>query len=224
MISLVMDKIIEFADGINRIDQSTYFVKLNKKPSLKNFIESQKGFITAVDHWSKLLAQLIVILPTSKDRMAVVNNLYDEHGNGDETKTHVTTFSNFIESLQESNTKQAIYPTCTYTTTEFAQAFNQRLQDQFKTSDWIFCTSMLAMIEYTYIKVCKMIHTYASQFIKEDKIEHYSLHETIDQKHATDLFKIIEASYSNHNKTVHSAMIFGYNTMYKLYEDMATVL
>lgn len=216
-----MEDIIEFVNNINKIEESKYFIKLKDKPNVNNFILSQQGFVLAVDTWSKLLAHLIIILPSYKHRKNIIANLYDEHGNDDESKAHVITFSKFLQSL---GNKTDVLPECTYISTEYVKKFIERLEDCFRTKDWVFCTSMLGMIEYTYVKVSKMLHEYAKNYVEEDKIEHYSLHETLDIKHATDMFKIVEDYYKSKNLVVQSGMIYGYNTIYKLYEDLSQFL
>jgi hypothetical protein len=217
--NIYMDSIIAFADKINKITECAYFVKLSTMP-LESFIASQKGFITAVDHWSKLLAKLLIILPSDEHRIPIVENIHDEHGNGDSNKTHTKTFNRFLQSL---GCGEALNPNNTYPTTPVINAFISDLSTALSTQDWIFCTAMLAIIEYTYITVSSHIHKYASKYLKEEHIEHYSLHEIMDSKHATDMFQLLCSHYETDKQKIEEGILYGYNSFYKCYTGMQKI-
>ena len=78
-------------DKINKLNDNGYFKKINKS-SVEKFVESQKGFLVAIDYWSKLLGLMVARSTTYIERLVFVNNLHDEHGKGDINNSHVRTF------------------------------------------------------------------------------------------------------------------------------------
>lgn len=157
-----MKKIIEFCKNINKIDKNSYMNKLKNNPPKSNFITSQKGFINAVDNWSKILALLTAKVPSCNERIIIIKNLFDEHGKGDINNSHVNTFRYFLKSL--GNTKK-LDITSTYKSSESISTFNNNLEEMIKNKNWLFCVASLGMIEFTYITVSNIIHNYASNYL-----------------------------------------------------------
>jgi hypothetical protein len=117
--------------------------------------------------------------------------------------------------------------------------FNERIHNMIANDSWIFSVAALGSIEYCYITASKNIHNYAKHFLPTEKITHYSLHETMDVKHVTDLFSIIEERwevsdldginptseerYRERDRIV-SGLRFGYFCLDKLYREMSEFL
>jgi hypothetical protein len=230
-------KILDIAKKINKIDQNPYFRTLKNIPPVEQFLISQISFIKAVNHWSKILGYMLTILPSDKERCVIVENLYDEHGCGNPEDTHVNTFKKFIRSLDDSygsdgynNGYDSSYDSYNgYNITKLpsydpVNEFNDRLMNKIKVSSWIYCVCMLGMIEYTYITVSTAIHNYASNFIDPEKINHYSLHEIVDVKHATDLLNLAEPYFHNHKSEIIEGLKYGYLCMDDMYKRLSLFL
>ena len=216
-----MDKILDHAKNVNKIKDNKYFIKLNNKPTKDSFIKSQEAFINAVDMWSKALATIMTKLPTYEDRLLVLENLWDEHGCGDLNKCHVNTFRLFISDLGR---KGRINTGTKYDSYDKVMKFNSKILEYVQGENWIKSVAMLGMIEYTYIDVSSCINKYVNNFIEQENINHYTLHETLDEKHARDLFKIIEAYYFNFKEDILEGINDGYKFMDNLYEDLCDFL
>lgn len=216
-----MNNIINRALKINKIDRNRYFEKLRTNPPIDKFIKSQEGFIVAIDNWSTILEQLLPKLPSDKEREPILENLFDEGGNGDITQSHVNTFRQFITSLGYKNTLEINY---NYPSSPAVKKFNQGLHDALNYDHWIFCSAMLGIIEYIYITVSRNIHKYSSQYVQSDKLLHYGLHEIIDDKHSTDLFKMVAPYYDNYGEEITTGIIYGYNLMNDLYNELSVFL
>lgn len=213
-------QVLEIANRMNNINNNPYFQKLNSV-SVEKFLNSQKSFICAVDFWSKILGSILTILPTYKERVIVIENLYDEHGCGDVSDSHVNTFKKFMESLGYKKDLPLSGSSEEYSA---VNEFNSRLVNKIGASSWVYCVSMLGMIEYTYIDVSRNIHNYASNFIDPKDINHYSLHEIVDVKHATDLFRLVEPYYDNYHKEINEGLQYGYICLNDLYKGLSDYL
>ncbi len=206
----IIKQILSTCKKINKLDDNIYFHKLkkfeldeNSKYRILNnegFVRSQEGFISAIDNWSKLLAQLLIKVPGAKERLVIVENLYDEHGEGDINESHTSTFQRFMKSLGCTRSLIVNDNPLEYKSSSPIRKFNKKLEEVFKNNDWIYCSAVLGMIEYTYIIASKNIHQYTSNYLKSNDISHYSLHEIIDIKHSTDIFSILKQYYGISDK------------------------
>jgi len=217
-----MDQILSLSNKINNIKSNKYLIKLSQNPQLSKFLTSQDSFINAVDNWSKILALLLTKLPSDKERSVIVNNLYDEHGSGNPNKSHVSTFKEFMKSLN--------YPeelilnnenTATYT---IVKQFNDRLFHYIGMNNWIHNVAILGMIEFVYITISTHIHNYVKQYIPSDQITHYSLHEIMDVKHSTELFELLVPYIDSHYNDIESGLELGYFVFDDLYNSLSHYL
>ena len=204
-----MEQILRYSNIINQIDTHDYFAHLHDM-SLADFIKSFRHFVYAVDEWSRVLAKITAYVPTYNERRVLVANLYDEN-NG--SVSHVETFENFValvHSLVDSIThcEQSLNHT---------KQFVMSLRAIADSHDWIYAVSALGMIEYTYVTVSRYIREYVSQHTTQD-IPHFTLHETIDVDHATQLFGLVAKYYTSH----HNQIISGINTGYHMFDEFFT--
>lgn len=217
-----MEQILSLANKINNIKLNKYLIKLQQNPSLDNFLTSQDSFINAVDNWSKILAQLLIKLPSDKERSVIINNLYDEHGSGNSNKSHVNTFKQFMKSLNYPYDLILNYTdTSTYT---IIKQFNDRLTLYLKINNWVNNVAMLGMIEFVYITISTGIHNYVKQYIPSDQITHYSLHEIMDVKHSTELFELLVPHIDTHYNDIKEGLELGYFIFDDLYNSLYNYL
>lgn len=214
------DKIIDMCNKINKIDDNKYFKKLQEFDiiftHLPDFILTQKLFAKAVDHWSRVLGKLLDKVPSHEERLVIVRNLYDEHGNGNILNSHVETFNRYLLSMENIYGGNIEIDTVNNPAT----IFNKELDGMLENKSWIYSVAALGMIEYTYITVSKIINKYITNFITQDKIEHYSLHEILDVEHATELFSIINKFYDSNNDEILAGIRYGYEIFNKLYNRL----
>jgi hypothetical protein len=215
------DFILTFADRINKIENNPYFQKLKDVPNKYSFIESQLSFVSAVDNWSKVLGQMLSKVPSCRERWPIIENLQDEHGNGDITRAHVNTFIMFLTSLGHTGTVELYEESTSY---GFIKNFNDGLSQAVREEDWIFCVAMLGMIEYIYVTVSKNIYAYSCNFIESDTITHYSLHETVDNQHAKDLFNLCDPFLETHTESITRGIKYGYCLFDTMYTALSTYL
>jgi len=219
-----MNLLLDYADVVNNIDNNNFFIKLSKIPDIDKFLVTQECFISAIDNWSKLLGLLIFYLPTDKERLTIIKNLYDEHGDGDLNKSHTNTFKLLLKSLNYD--KNILLYNDNLSSFNYVNKFNNDLKDIIMTKNWVYSVAVLGMIEYTYITVSKNIHNYLLNFLPADQINHYSLHETLDVTHATELFELIVSYIKNDElcPDIKQGILSGYNIMNELYSSLYELL
>ena len=88
---------------ISRLKQKTpihknyYFSSLNNEElTLKEFQKSQLGFFDAVLSFTKPMFIISSKLDSYEHRLLILENIFDEHGNGDITKSHGKTFEEYL--------------------------------------------------------------------------------------------------------------------------------
>lgn len=226
-----MDAII---NNINKINNNLFIIKLKKNPDLDAFIKTYIYFGDAVDNWSIILSKLITRVPTYKERYPLINNLYDENGNGNLNESHVLTFKKLMLKLININNKKSYEEYLLCCPKNEVKHFNSMLQCIVDDEHWLYCFAVLGMIEYIYITISKEIHYYVKNFIKSDslssvqehndsklEIDHYSLHEIIDDKHSKDFFDVLKEHYSHNKELIDKGLQKGYDIFDNLYYELA---
>src|SRR4051794_22697845 len=66
---------------------------------LESFRRSQENFFHAVTFFPRPMAALIGRLPHPRQRLDILHNLVEEHGEFDESKFHHNTFQQFLRSI-----------------------------------------------------------------------------------------------------------------------------
>ena len=213
-----MNKIIEYCNSINKINNNIYFIKLRTDTELlPNFIQSFKHFVIAVDEWSRVIAKVTAYVPSYNERRVLVANLFDEN-NG--VESHVQTFEKFVELLnsivpiQKENCQYAL---------ECTKEFVNGLHSIEASGDWIYAVAALGMIEYTYVTISKNIHQYVTKYTEKD-IPHFAVHETLDVDHAIDLFKLVSNHYSTNEDQIIAGIVKAYGLFDKFFSDIYITL
>jgi Iron-containing redox enzyme len=224
-----MEKLEIITSNINKINENEYFTKLKKKPILESFIKSQESFIDAVDNWSRALGLLLSRLPTDKERFVILQNLNDEHGNGDLNQSHVNTFRCLMNSLHQisskkDNSQELKLYNQNFSSYTIVNIFNIKLNHYIMTQSWIFSVALIGMIEYTYLTVSHNMHQYLKNYFPEELINHYSLHETTDLKHYQDLLHLILPHWEFKKEEIINGFQEGYKIFNSLYQSLSPFL
>ena len=82
------------------INPNPYLAALSHKTMSKDdFIETQVQFFFAVKHFRHPMKTLANRIPENRNRALVLQNVEDELGNGDESRSHENTFLVFLNRL-----------------------------------------------------------------------------------------------------------------------------
>src|SRR5271156_471885 len=82
------------------IMQNQYFQALKDgSMSLESFRRSQEQFLFAVAFFPRPMAALVGRIPDARQRLDILHNLVEEHGEFNEQAFHCTTFQQFLVSV-----------------------------------------------------------------------------------------------------------------------------
>src|SRR5438067_10946157 len=91
-----------------------YFVSLaDGSMSLDCFLRTQEQFFFAVTFFPRPMAALVGRIPDPKQRLDILHNLVEEHGEFQEQFFHHTTFQQFLRSIgsqPEKLSEMAVWP------------------------------------------------------------------------------------------------------------------
>ncbi|AMG68422.1 TPA: iron-containing redox enzyme family protein [Providencia stuartii] len=182
----------------NQLESSILDLNLPENPYFKSltsgemtheqFLNSQLEFASMVYFFSRPMAQIIANISDPISRIALVGNLWEEHGQGIKENVHGNTILTLIERLGgdiSSIDLQNPPPN--------ARIFNEALRGVSAFCDFRFAASMYAGIERTFVDVSCMIFEAITKegWLPEDKITHYGLHRELDIEHSEDFLKVV---------------------------------
>ena len=95
-----MQSLIEKVQGEYAPERNPYIVALEDGSfSLDDFVETQVQFFFAVAFFSRPMAALAARIPHSLLRLEVLRNVWEEHGEGNPSLYHETTFRELLDKL-----------------------------------------------------------------------------------------------------------------------------
>ncbi len=172
-----------------RILDNSYFDALGSgRMSRDAFSRSQRQFYFAVDFFSRPMSALLMRIPCPKQRLGILANVVEEHGDFQPSAFHVATFREFLEAFDDSG--------CPRRTEMGPQvhAFNAAIMAACMADETQVGIACLGIIEYAFADISACIGKAVVErgWLTENELVHYSLHAEIDKKHAADFFKLIE--------------------------------
>lgn len=186
---------LETLNHILDVPNHPFFVALNSgEISKEQFLKTQIEFSHLVKFFNRPMAQVVANIPDAIKRMAIVDNLWEEHGKGVPEKVHGRTILTLIERLggdvskidENSNTYNI-------------KAFNQALRSVAAFEDYRYSTAVFGGIERSFVdistEICKGI--VENGWLPLERITHYALHKEIDIKHAEDFLIVSNNDWDN---------------------------
>mmetsp|Transcript_6236 Transcript_6236/g.13647 ORF Transcript_6236/g.13647 Transcript_6236/m.13647 type:complete len:875 (-) Transcript_6236:563-3187(-) len=183
------------------------------------FAAGQAHFLAAVSQWSQLLGQLVSLLPHPHQRLIVLHNLLDEHGQGDLSLGHVSTFTTLLASLGVHVPANYLDQAPHTHVAAFLNVFRSM-------STWEELAAAMGMVEYSYAFVSEHIAKYCAA--KGVVNAHYTMHQDLDMDHAQQLFSLVEGLLLEPGtaagaEAVRRGMARGHAALMDLYEALADV-
>jgi len=212
------------ADVLEDVDygNNSYFKALEDGTFDKNdFIETQKQFYYAVTFFSRPMGVLAAKIPTPELRLEVVRNFWEEHGEGDTKNIHQNTFAELLNRMggvsHEAVKETHLSP--------FVRIFNTVLVGTCTLEDYRIGVAMMGIIEYMFSDISGMVGRgiVSNNWVNEDNMIHYDVHETLDIKHSKDFFDVIEKDWENSDENkylIKQGIELGANIFNNLYEDL----
>ena len=180
------------------------------------FLETQIEFAPLVQFFNRPMAQVIANIPHALLRMALVDNLWEEHGKGIPEKVHGKTILTLIDRLggDASLIQQDDF-------TANVQIFNEALRGAAAFENYRFAAAMFSGIERTFVDVSTQIclGIIDQGWLPADRITHYALHKEIDIQHAEDFLHVVNDDWTNreHQQIIKKGIQFGASLFLNVY-------
>lgn len=184
-----MDSYITNLKNDTPITAQTYFSKLvNGSMSFELFKYSQNNFYSAVCYFSRPMFLLCSKIEDYEDRLIILENIIDEHGNGDIKDSHGVTYKNYLLNLgvKEIDINKTFNHSAV---SNFYSIINNTIEnDNIETA-----LAMFGIMEDRYTEISSSIANslVKNNWLKKDQMSHYKTHKQIDTYHAELFYKLV---------------------------------
>lgn len=197
--------------------QGKFFQALHTKDmNLEQFQKTQQQFFFAVDYFSRPMAALVARLPKHEERISILDNIMEEHGEMDPAKYHSNTFKQFLKSIGTSTLGIKESPS--------VLAFNLDLMGASMSEDPYVAIGAFGIIEYAFADISADIGKTVVErgWVQKEDLVHYSLHAQLDKKHAEEFFALVEEKLNDPTKKAQfqKGLELGAYIFNRLYEDL----
>lgn len=183
--------------------------------SFDQFVVTQYQFYHAVVHFTKPLALVAGAIPDYENRINILKNIWEEHGEGDLSKTHGSTFTEFLLRLTRKEVNLV-------TAHSAVEKFNKTLDETCKTEPYLKSVAMIGMIERMFSEISHFIGAAVIErgWMNAKDMIHYLVHQELDVKHAQDFFDILKPFENQEAKIIQEGLELGTETFLKLYQEL----
>lgn len=220
---------------------SRYLVTLqNGEMPLHVFESSQRQFFFAVRFFSRAMAVLAARVPDSTTRLALIQNLAEEHGLAETDElppdtagrsavnthfqpqlAHEQTFLTFLERLRQGRAATSN----AHQEQPAVRAFNLALWGSCALDHPATAFACLGAIEYAFADVSASIGSSVvnRRWMNHDELVHYKLHAEVDKRHAADFFQVVAGDWNGGDadrQRVQSGLAMGFYLFKRLYDDL----
>ena len=162
--------------------------------SLDGFRASQAHFYHAVRYFPRPMAALLARLPDPAQRLDILHNLVEEHGDFRPDRFHASTFAAFLASVggrRPDPGGTGMSPV--------VHAFNSVLASACGVDELEVGVGCMGIIEYAFANVSARIGqgVVVRGWVDEAALVHYALHAELDQRHAEEFFAIVEPKWDD---------------------------
>lgn len=216
------DPIICKADQIlaeRSILDNPYFKSLqNGAMSRASFCQSQRQFYFAVDYFSRPMSALMMRLPTARQRLGVLANVLEEHGEFKPAAFHEATFRRFLQSIGDDQGVNSVMME------PAVHAFNTTIMSACLVDELQVGIACLGIIEYAFADISALIGNAVVQrgWVTQADIVHYSPHAEIDKQHAADFFELLREDWKapQRQMLIERGLRLGGYVFDRLYRDL----
>jgi pyrroloquinoline quinone (PQQ) biosynthesis protein C len=217
-----MKDIIRAVLAEHPIDANPYMRSLRDGSMNKDdFLETQIQFYFAVVFFSRPMAVLAAKIPSSKLRLQILRNVWEEHGEGVEDRRHGATFLMLLDRLAKLSVddveSRKLWPEL--------RAFNTILIGCTSLDDWEIGGGCLGMIERMFAEISAWIGGAIVErgWLAEDRVVHYALHAELDIKHSDDFFETLRPTWEQDDRSrylIEQGLRLGGYVFDRLYRDL----
>ena len=203
------------------VERNPYLVALRDgELSKADFAETQIQFYSAVTFFSRPMAAVAAKIPDAKQRVEVLRNVWEEHGEGAVRDQHGTTFLTFLERLdgitEQDVAARVMWPEVRH--------FNTMLTGACVMDEYLVGVAVLGMIERMFADISAWIGNAVVErgWIPRDRLVHYTLHAELDVRHAADFFDVLRPAWCGgaERYTIEQGLRLGAYAFMTLYEGL----
>jgi pyrroloquinoline-quinone synthase len=188
--------------------------------SREDFVETQIQFLFAVVFFSRPMMVLAGRLPRPELRLALLDNVGDEHGGGRLRFCHEHTFLDLLGRLGATPAEietRAMWPE--------VRAFNTVLAGACLLDDTNTALAALGIIEHLFAGISAQIGggIAGRGWLAKGEIVHYATHEGLDEQHAEGFFHDLYPTYDAHPRfryQIEQGLELGAYALLRMYEDL----
>ncbi|MEQ1543780.1 iron-containing redox enzyme family protein [Methyloglobulus sp.] len=202
------------------IRHNPYFESLtNGTMSLDRFRQTQEQFFWAVTFFPRPMSALVARIPDPQNRLDILHNLVEEHGEFQEQFFHHTTFQQFLKSIGSNPEHINDQPLC-----PALRAFNSVLTASCVLDELEVGIACMGIIEFVFADISATIGKAVVQngWVEKDQLVHYKLHADIDERHAEEFFVVIESQWNDPQRRyyIEQGLALGAYIFNRLYTDL----
>jgi len=189
-----MDSYINKLKNDTPIATQIYFSRLlDGSMSFELFKNSQINFYSAVCYFSRPMLLLCSRIENYADRLIILENIIDEHGNGDIKDSHGETYKNYLLNLGAK--EKDINKTFNHSAvSNFYSIIDKTVEsDNIETA-----IAMFGIIEDRYTEISSSISTSLinNNWLKKNQLSHYVIHKELDIYHAEQFYKLVRHKWT----------------------------
>ena len=200
-----------------------YFRDLqNGAMPLDAFRRTQEQFFFAVTFFPRPMAALVGRIPDPKQRLDVLHNLVEEHGEFQEQRFHHNTFQQFLRTIGSNPDRLddlMIWPE--------VRAFNSVLTAACVLDELEVGVACMGVIEQAFAGISALIGRAVVDrgWVASESLVHYKLHAEIDERHAEEFFAVVEQGWQNGSRRyfVEQGLQLGTYIFDRMYRDLHAV-
>ena len=187
--------------------------------SLEVFRRTQEQFFFAVTFFPRPMAALVGRLPDPRQRLDILRNVVEEHGDFDEAAFHHTTFREFLHRIGsevDEVDELDLWPA--------VRAFNSILTTACVMDELQVGVASMGIIERAFAGVSATIGRAVVErgWMTRERLVHYALHAEIDNRHAEEFFAVIEPEWGKEDRRylIDQGLQLGAYALDRLYRDL----
>lgn len=145
------------------------------------FLQSQTPFYHAVNAFPLMLLKMATKIDHSHQRLLLMENIWEEHGQGDPSKFHTSSFQSHLEALGMTKGTELLH-------NPFIDAW---IENTLAIESIAEIGSYLAGIEYIYAVISESIAEHLTTYDLLCEQAHYKKHSVLDWEHGEELLKSV---------------------------------
>ena len=159
--------------------QDSIFHSFLSHATQQEFLKSQVPFFYAVEAFPRMLCKLAMSIEHSEQRLLVIENIWEEHGQGNQAQFHTQSYQTYLKSIGWDG----VLFTNPWVQSWIKQIFHLP-------QDAIYLASYLSGIEYLYALMSQDIAQYVSGLDLVCEQHHYAKHAVLDWNHGFELLSV----------------------------------